>query len=122
MARSSWGHAQSPHLGQQLVTTGVVTQVTNNGFFMQGLTGDGNPETSDGLFVFTDVDFFDQDSLDLDTRPNVSLVAGFFDPLDALFSYEVADGQGFGSIGFESALAPEPATLAAGLTGPSPKR
>jgi uncharacterized protein len=45
--------AQSPHLGKQVVTAGVVTRVNSNGFFMQDLTGDGNPETSDGLFVFT---------------------------------------------------------------------
>jgi hypothetical protein len=48
--------------------------------------------------VFTGVDFFDQDSLDVDTRPNVSLVAGFFDPTEAFFSYATAnDAQGFGS-------------------------
>lgn len=72
------------------------------------------------LFVggtFTGVDFFDQDSLDLDVRPGVSLVAGFFDPLDASFSYEAADGLGFGSITFEPAPVPEPATLAAVLAG-----
>ena len=34
-------------------TVGVVTKLTNNGFFMQDLTGDGNPATSDGIFVFT---------------------------------------------------------------------
>ena len=45
--------AQSPHLGRQVVTAGVVTRVNGNGFYIQDLTGDGNPETSDGLFVFT---------------------------------------------------------------------
>lgn len=67
--------------------------------------------------VFTGVDFFDQDSVDLDMRPNVSLVAGFFDASEAFFSYEAADGQGFGSIDFEPAPVPEPTTLAAVLAG-----
>ncbi len=45
--------AQSPMLGQAVTTTGVVTKVINNGFFMQDPLGDGNPATSDGIFVFT---------------------------------------------------------------------
>lgn len=43
----------SPLVGQVLSTTGVVTKVNNNGFFIQDLIGDGNPATSDGIFVFT---------------------------------------------------------------------
>ena len=45
--------AQSPLVGQVVITSGVVTKVTNNGFFIQDLTGDGDPSTSDGVFVFT---------------------------------------------------------------------
>ena len=45
--------ATSPLLGQTLTTQGVVTKVTNNGFFLQDQTGDGDPETSDGILVFT---------------------------------------------------------------------
>ncbi|MBK1715861.1 ExeM/NucH family extracellular endonuclease [Rubrivivax gelatinosus] len=44
---------QSPLLGQTVTTSGVVTKLTNNGFFLQDPAGDGNPATSDGLFVFT---------------------------------------------------------------------
>ena len=47
--------AQSPLLGSGVTTTGVVTKVMNNGFFMQDPLGDGNPATSDGIFVFTSV-------------------------------------------------------------------
>ncbi|MGM9483552.1 ExeM/NucH family extracellular endonuclease [Roseateles sp. NT4] len=47
--------AQSPLLGQAVTTTGVVTKLTNNGFFLQDPLGDGNPATSDGIFVFTSV-------------------------------------------------------------------
>ncbi|MBK1686862.1 ExeM/NucH family extracellular endonuclease [Rubrivivax gelatinosus] len=44
---------QSPLLGQTVMTSGVVTQLTNNGFFLQDAAGDGDAATSDGLFVFT---------------------------------------------------------------------
>jgi uncharacterized protein len=40
-------------VGQTVTTTGVVTKLNNNGFFLQDLMGDGNPLTSDGIFVFT---------------------------------------------------------------------
>ena len=43
----------SPFVGQAVTTTGVVTKVNNNGFFMQDQNGDGNPATSDGIFAFT---------------------------------------------------------------------
>ncbi len=42
----------SAYLGQAVRTTGVVTRTTNNGFFLQALTGDSNDATSDGLYVF----------------------------------------------------------------------
>jgi len=44
---------RSPLEGQSVVTSGVVTRINSNGFFIQDLLGDGNPATSDGLFVFT---------------------------------------------------------------------
>ncbi len=43
----------SPLLGQVVTTTGVVTKLTNNGFFLQDPVGDNDPLTSDGIFVFT---------------------------------------------------------------------
>ncbi len=43
----------SPRLGESVTTTGVVTLLTNNGFFVQDANGDGDPLTSDGIFVFT---------------------------------------------------------------------
>jgi predicted extracellular nuclease len=45
--------AKSLHVGTLARTSGVVTRLVNNGFFMQDLNGDGNPATSDGIFVFT---------------------------------------------------------------------
>lgn len=43
----------SPHAGTRQKTTGVVTVVLGNGFFLQDADGDGDPATSDGIFVFT---------------------------------------------------------------------
>jgi predicted extracellular nuclease len=43
----------SPKVGQTIATSGVVTKVTNTGFFLQDPVGDGNPKTSDGIFVYT---------------------------------------------------------------------
>lgn len=45
--------ATSPYVGQTVTTSGVVTKVDNNGFFLQDIAGDGDPNTSDGIFVFT---------------------------------------------------------------------
>lgn len=45
--------ASSPLAGQTVTTQGVVTKLNNNGFYLQDKTGDGNPATSDGIFVFT---------------------------------------------------------------------
>ena len=43
----------SPFVGQAVTTSGVVTKVNSNGFFLQDPAGDGDPATSDGIFVFT---------------------------------------------------------------------
>nr|WP_238346092.1 Calx-beta domain-containing protein [Luteimonas saliphila] len=45
----------SPFDGMTVATTGIVTARKNNGFFLQTADGedDGNPATSEGLFVFT---------------------------------------------------------------------
>jgi predicted extracellular nuclease len=44
----------SPYVGQTLTTAGnVVTAVGPKGFAMQDPVGDGDPDTSDGIYVFT---------------------------------------------------------------------
>ena len=43
----------SPHRGQRVTTTGIVTAVDTDGFYLQHPDGDGDPDTSDGVFVFT---------------------------------------------------------------------
>ena len=43
----------SPLVGQSVTTTGIVTAVDSNGFYLQDAVGDSNTATSDGIFVFT---------------------------------------------------------------------
>lgn len=43
----------SPFKDQPVSTNGIVTARRSNGFFLQDPNGDGDPETSDGVFVFT---------------------------------------------------------------------
>jgi 2',3'-cyclic-nucleotide 2'-phosphodiesterase (5'-nucleotidase family)/endonuclease/exonuclease/phosphatase family metal-dependent hydrolase len=43
----------SDMVGDAVVTTGIVTAVDSNGFYLQDATGDGNDATSDAIFVFT---------------------------------------------------------------------
>lgn len=43
----------SPFDGTTVITTGIVTGRKTNGFFLQDPTGDGDINTSDGIFVFT---------------------------------------------------------------------
>ncbi len=43
----------SPDAGQAVTTSGVVTALASNGYYLQDPTGDGNTATSDGIFVFT---------------------------------------------------------------------
>ncbi|HYP05634.1 MAG TPA: lamin tail domain-containing protein [Bryobacteraceae bacterium] len=47
--------AESPVTGRNVSTRGVVTGRKSNGFFLQSLAedDDGNPQTSEGIFVFT---------------------------------------------------------------------
>jgi VCBS repeat-containing protein len=44
---------RSPYEGQPVITHGIVTGVTSNGFYLQDAAGDANDATSDALFVFT---------------------------------------------------------------------
>lgn len=46
------GHTTA-HNGDNVRTTGVVTGVISNGFYLQDPTGDSDDATSDGIFVFT---------------------------------------------------------------------
>jgi len=45
--------ATSPFNTLLMTTSGVVTHKVTNGYFLQDAAGDGNPSTSDALFIFT---------------------------------------------------------------------
>ena len=45
------GHL-SPYEGQSVTTTGVVTAIAFNGYYIQDPVGDGDADTADGMFVF----------------------------------------------------------------------
>lgn len=49
-----FGH-ESPYVGQRVKTQGIVTAIESNGFYLQDEQGDGDPATSDAVFVFTGV-------------------------------------------------------------------
>jgi Ca2+-binding RTX toxin-like protein len=48
------GHT-SPYVGQNVTTTGIVTQVGPNGYYLQDPHGDHDDGTSDAVYVFTHV-------------------------------------------------------------------
>ena len=43
----------SPLRGRRATTTGIVTAVDTDGFYLQDPAGDGDPHTSDGIYVYT---------------------------------------------------------------------
>lgn len=47
------GGSASTRVGERVQTSGVVTRVNNNGFFIQDRNGDNDAATSDGIFVFS---------------------------------------------------------------------
>ncbi|WP_181952655.1 lamin tail domain-containing protein [Vulcaniibacterium gelatinicum] len=54
IARIQGAGPTSPYLDRRVVTEGIVTaRRFNNGFFLQSANDDGDPATSEGIFVFT---------------------------------------------------------------------
>jgi hypothetical protein len=51
--KSTTAATVSPFVGQKVQTTGIVTAVLSNGFFIQSQNPDGNPLTPEGVEVFT---------------------------------------------------------------------
>jgi len=51
--KSTTAATVSPYVGQKVATTGVVTAVLSNGFFIQSVNPDANPLTPEGIEVFT---------------------------------------------------------------------
>ena len=61
----------TPLAGETVDTFGLVTGVTDNGFFLQDPEGDGDPATSDGVFVYT------QRRPDVDSGECVAVLGAF---------------------------------------------
>ena len=51
--KSTTAATVSPYVGQRVQTTGIVTAVLSNGFFIQSQSPDANPLTPEGVEVFT---------------------------------------------------------------------
>jgi hypothetical protein len=51
--KSTTAATVSPYVGQRVQTTGIVTAVLSNGFFIQSQSPDANPLTPEGIDVFT---------------------------------------------------------------------
>ena len=92
------GHT-SAEVGNTVQTSGVVTVLADNGFYMQDPTGDGNTATSDGIFVFTGSaptvnvgegvtvdgtvdEFFGETQIDTITNIAVASVGNVIQPID----------------------------------------
>lgn len=48
------GH-HSPFVGETVTTLGIITAVTEDGFFLQDFAGDGDDLTSDAIYVYTKI-------------------------------------------------------------------
>ncbi len=51
--KSTTAATVSPYVGQKVQTTGIVTAIISNGFFIQSQSPDSNPLTPEGVEVFT---------------------------------------------------------------------
>lgn len=108
------GHI-SPFAGQTVTTTGVVTAVAFNGYYVQDPVGDGNDATSDGLFVFK-----------TGSKPNVGDLVQLTDTVTEFIPGGAATGNlsttemSFPSITVLSSGNPLPAPVTIGASGRIP--
>ncbi|MEO1063531.1 MAG: ExeM/NucH family extracellular endonuclease [Actinomycetota bacterium] len=95
----------SPLVGQEVTTTGVVTRLGGEGgFYLQDPDGDGDPATSDGIFVFTPGTLGDGVAVG-DAVEVSGTVAEFFEATQVSASAVTVTGTG--------SVAPTPVDLAA---------
>lgn len=92
------GHV-SAYAGQEVRTTGIVTAVASNGYYLQDAEGDGDDATSDGIFVFTGF------------GNTVGVVAGDELALRATVSEFVPGGADTGNLSTTQLTPVEPATV-----------
>ncbi|NGZ88017.1 ExeM/NucH family extracellular endonuclease [Duganella aceris] len=77
--------AASPYANTEQSTEGVVTLKVGSGFFIQDENGDGNPETSDGLFVYTTAAY--ADSVEIGDKILITGTVSEYTPSTAPRSY-----------------------------------
>ena len=93
------GHV-SAFEGETVTTTGIVTAVAFNGFYVQDLTGDGDNNTSDAIFIFTD------------SAPNVSI--GDEVKITGIVSEFIPGGEDTGNLSVTQIATPEVSVLSSG--------
>ncbi|GIX38317.1 MAG: nuclease [Silanimonas sp.] len=94
----------SPLEGQVVVTEGIVTARRSNGFFLQTADGedDGNPATSEGLFVFTGSTVFP--AVEVSNRVRVSGRVVEFVPASAPNQRPITEITGGGGVSVQVSL------------------
>ncbi|MFQ5613873.1 MAG: endonuclease/exonuclease/phosphatase family protein [Anaerolineae bacterium] len=98
------GHI-SPFVGQTVTTTGVVTAVGFDGFYVQDPAGDGNDATSDGIFVFK-----------FGSKPNVGDLVQLTDEIEEF----IPGGAGTGNLSTTEMAFPNITVLSSGNALPAP--
>ncbi|MEW8268499.1 MAG: endonuclease/exonuclease/phosphatase family protein [Candidatus Thiodiazotropha sp.] len=96
----------SPYAGQQVTTSGVVTAVDSNAFFVQDPLGDGDPLTSDAIYVFTQ------------SAPGV--VVGDQVEISGVVSEYTPGGSATGNLSMTQFYRPEVVVASQGNTPPDP--
>lgn len=107
------GAAQtSPLQGQAVVTSGIVTAVDSNGFYLQDPEGDSDRFTADGIFVFTG----DDPTVAVGDQIEIAATVGEFTPGGVstrnLSTTQLSDISSLDILSSDNPL-PEPVTLAA---------
>lgn len=92
--------------GSLVTTSGVVTAVDSNGFFLQDPVGDGNPATSDAIFVFTS------------SPPTVGV--GDIAEVTATVSEFIPGGAGTGNLSITELISPAVTVTGSGAALPAP--
>ena len=96
----------SPYAGQRVRTSGIVTVVPGGGFYLQDADGDGDPLTSDGIYVF-------DNAASVSVGDKVSLEANVSE------YYGLTELSGVGNLVIESSGNPLPAPVVFDAETPS---
>ena len=96
--------ATSPYKDTVQTTEGIVTAKVANGFFIQDPNGDGNPDTSDAVFVYMNTTPF---SVSVGDKVRVSATVSEFTPSGATRSYtELTNATAIIAVSSNNSVAP----------------